>query len=126
MGWEIYPDAMYETLKMMQNDYGNPPVYITENGGPFTDAVAGGSVSDPERIRYIKDYLAKVSDALREGADVRAYFYWSLLDNFEWAEGLSKRFGLVYVDHSTQKRIIKESGYWYRDFIRSQKEGSRS
>ena len=123
MGWEVYPEAMYETLKMMQNEYGNPPVYITENGGPFTDTVTDGAVSDPLRVKYIQDYLEKVYEAMEEGADVRAYFYWSLLDNFEWAEGLSKRFGLIHVDHKTQKRIIKKSGYWYRDFIKKQKGG---
>jgi len=122
MGWEIYPDAMYETLKMIQNNYGNPPVYITENGGPFTDYVVDNEVDDQRRIKYIKDYLSKVHDAMAEGADVRAYFYWSLIDNFEWAEGYSKRFGLIHVDHKTQKRIIKSSGYWYRDFIKSQKK----
>ena len=126
MGWEVYPDAMYETLKMMQDDYGNPPVYITENGGPFTDRVVDGTVADPKRIRYMQDYLEKVRLAIGEGADVRAYFYWSLLDNFEWAEGFSKRFGLIHVDHETQERIIKASGLWYRDLIHAQKRGDQA
>ncbi len=124
MGWEIYPDAMYETLKLIQNEYGNPPVYITENGAPLTDTVADGKVHDPGRIKYIQDYLSKVYDAVNEGADVRGYFYWSLLDNFEWAEGFSKTFGLIHVDRETQQRLIKESGYWYSDFIKSQKKKS--
>ncbi len=121
MGWEVYPDVMYESLKIVQDQYGNPPVYITENGVPYTDTVADGKLRDPKRIEFIRNYLSRARDAIREGADVRGYFYWTLMDNFEWAEGLSKRFGLVYVDFETQERIIKESGYWYRDLVRSKK-----
>jgi beta-glucosidase len=122
MGWEIFPDAMYEALKIVQNEYGNPPVIITENGAPFTDTVTDNQVHDPRRIQYIQDYLSRVHDAVSEGADVRGYFYWSLLDNFEWAEGLSKTFGLIHVNHKTYQRIIKDSGYWYSNFIQSQKK----
>ncbi len=122
MGWEIYPDAIYELLKMVQNEYGNPPVFITENGAAFNDTVADGKIADEKRINFLKGYLRKVHQARIEGVNVRGYFCWSLMDNFEWAEGFAKRFGLIYVDYDTQKRIIKDSGYWYRDFIRMQKD----
>lgn len=117
MGWEVYPDAIYEVLKTVQNDYGNPPVYITENGAAFNDSVMDGKVHDEKRIRFLQGYLEKVNAASREGADVRGYFCWSLMDNFEWAEGSGKRFGLVYVDYETQERIIKDSGYWFKNLI---------
>lgn len=121
MGWEVYPDAIYESLMLLKNDYGNPPVYITENGAAFDDEIAGdGHVPDGLRIDYLAAYMARVADAAREGADVRGYFAWSLMDNFEWAAGRSKRFGLVYVDYPSQRRIIKDSGYWYRDMIAAQ------
>ncbi len=121
MGWEIYPDSIYESLKIVQDTYGNPPVYITENGAPFTDVMTGGRIIDPKRIDYLRRYLGKVYDAYSEGADIRGYFAWSLLDNFEWAEGFQKRFGIVHVDYETLKRTVKDSGYWYRDFITVQK-----
>ncbi len=121
MGWEVYPDVMYESLKLVQDEYGNPPVIITENGAPYTDTVENGRVHDDRRIRFMKDYIGRAHDAFREGADLRGYFYWTLMDNFEWAEGLSKRFGLIHVDFETQERVIKDSGYWYRDLIRSNK-----
>ncbi len=76
-------------------------------------------VHDKKRISYLEEYTAKVAQAIDEGAEVRGYFVWSLLDNFEWAEGYNKRFGIVYVDYETQRRIIKDSGYWYRDFIKA-------
>jgi beta-glucosidase len=120
MGWEIYPDSMLDALRMVQNDYGNPPVIITENGASFADEVVDGRVNDPKRIAFLDAYLRRVQQAMAEGADVRGYFCWSLFDNFEWAEGLSKRFGLIHVDYATQKRTIKQSGYWYRDVIASQ------
>jgi beta-glucosidase len=122
MGWEVYPDCIYESLKVIKDEYGNPPVYVTENGAAFTDEVSNGRVADTKRINYLEKHIAKVSQAYNEGSDVRGYFVWSLMDNFEWAEGLSKRFGLIYVDFNNQQRIIKESGYWYRDFIKSQKK----
>lgn len=119
MGWEVYPAGLFELLLRLKNDYGNPPVYITENGAAFPDVVEGGRVHDPQRQSYLEQHLAVVSAAARVGADVRGYFVWSLLDNFEWAYGYDKRFGLVHVDYDTQERIIKDSGIWYGDLIAS-------
>lgn len=120
MGWEVYPPGIYEVLTRLQREYGNPPVYVTENGAAFTDRVENGRVHDPLRREFLEQYLTQVARAVDAGADVRGYFVWSLLDNFEWAEGYSKRFGIVYVNHRTQARIIKESGFWYRDLIGNQ------
>ncbi|OQY26655.1 MAG: beta-glucosidase, partial [Anaerolineaceae bacterium 4572_5.2] len=113
MGWEVYPPGIYELLMMMKNEYNNPPVYITENGAAFSDTVENGRVHDTLRQTFFEQYLAQVSRAAAEGANVKGYFAWSLLDNFEWAEGYSKRFGIIYVDYASQKRIIKDSGLWY-------------
>ncbi len=121
MGWEVYPPCIYECLKILQNDYGNPPVYITENGAAFDDVAVDGKVNDDKRIDYLAGYLEMVHQAFTEGSDLRGYFAWSLMDNFEWAVGFDKRFGLIHVDYETQKRTIKKSGYWYRDLINKQK-----
>ncbi|PKL40080.1 MAG: beta-glucosidase [Spirochaetae bacterium HGW-Spirochaetae-1] len=121
MGWEVHPPCIYDCLKTIQTEYGNPPVYITENGAAFDDMVTDGKVHDEKRIDYLSGYLAMVRKAMTEGADVRGYFVWSLLDNFEWAAGLGKRFGLVYVDYESQKRIIKDSGRWYSTLISGSK-----
>ena len=115
MGWEVYPKGMYEVLALMKERYGNPPIYVTENGAAFEDRLEDGTVSDPKRVSYLHDYLAEVRRAMEDGADVRGYFVWTLLDNFEWAFGFSKRFGLVHVDFPSQKRTIKESGHWFRE-----------
>ena len=98
-------------------------IYITENGAAYGD-VRGhdGSVLDPERQAYIADHLAAVARAMEDGAPVRGYYVWSLLDNFEWSHGYSKRFGIVFVDYPTLERVPKGSAHWYRDFIASQKE----
>ena len=121
MNWEVYPKSVYEILMMLKEDYGNPPVYVTENGAAFTDIVTDNQVHDEKRISYLKAHLAGVRQALDEGSNCKGYYVWSLMDNFEWAEGFGKRFGLVYVDYATQKRIIKDSGLWYRDLIASQR-----
>lgn len=110
MGWEVYPPSIYESLKIIKDKYNNPPVYVTENGAAFDDVVEDGKVFDTKRADYLDTYLKQVERAHQEGCDVRGYFVWSLLDNFEWAAGLDKRFGLVYVDYDSQKRIIKTSG----------------
>ncbi len=116
MGWEIYPHGIYEILKWLKKSYAGTPIYVTENGGDFADQrVSDGSVADPKRIAFLSRYLKEVRHAIDEGADVRGYFVWSLLDNFEWNHGLAKRFGLVHVDYKTQKRTIKASGHWYRE-----------
>lgn len=118
MGWEVYPPGMAEVLRWLREDYGNPPVFITENGAAFDDKVEDGRVKDPKRIEYFTDYFQEVVNAKMAGSDMRGYFAWSLLDNFEWAAGYSKTFGLIHVDYKTQKRIIKDSGHWYAKLIK--------
>jgi beta-glucosidase len=121
MGWEVYPQGIYECLKMLKDEYNNPPVYITENGAAFDDRpLEDGTVNDPLRVQFLDGYIHKAHQALEEGSNLRGYFVWSLLDNFEWAAGYSKRFGIVYVDYATQKRTVKESGRWYRGLIHAQ------
>ncbi|HVA30243.1 MAG TPA: GH1 family beta-glucosidase [Gaiellaceae bacterium] len=118
MGWEIYPDGIYEVLTRLHRDYDAPPLYVTENGAAFPDLRGDdGRIDDRDRIDYLESYLGAVARAIDEGVPVRGYFVWSLLDNFEWAFGYSKRFGLVYVDFETLQRIPKSSFYWYRDQI---------
>jgi beta-glucosidase len=119
MGWEVHPPALREVLAWLHWDYGNPPVYITENGAAFDDSLSDGAIHDPQRIAYIAAHLLEVQQALRDGADVRGYFVRSLLDAFEWAAGYSKRFGIVHVDRDTQVRTIKSSGLWYARQIRA-------
>jgi beta-glucosidase len=120
MGWPIAPDAFERLLARIRRDYGNPTVYVTENGAAFPDRKRpDGAVPDPHRIRFLSAYLERVHRAITAGSDIRGYFVWSLLDNFEWAHGFSKRFGLVYVDYETQERTIKGSGHWYARVCRS-------
>ena len=116
--WEIYPEGMYETIKMAA-DYGSPcRIMVTENGIPVPDGLDyDGRVRDERRIRYLKSHLAQVRRAIDDGMPVEGYFNWSLLDNFEWALGYGQRFGLVYVDFKTQKRVIKDSGRWFARVI---------
>jgi beta-glucosidase len=119
MGWEVAPDALYELLVRIKRDYGDIPIFITENGSAYDDPVpSNGVVEDPERLAYLRDHLQAVAHAAESGVNVQGYFAWSLLDNFEWENGYEKRFGIVYVDYETQRRIPKQSGLWYRDFIR--------
>jgi beta-glucosidase len=118
MGWEIYPHGIYEVLARLHREYGVGSLYVTENGAAFPD-VRGhdGRIEDPERIDYLAQYLGAVARAIADGIPVHGYFVWSLLDNFEWSHGYSKRFGLLYVDYPTLERIPKSSFYWYRDLI---------
>ncbi|MQS09915.1 GH1 family beta-glucosidase [Streptomyces alkaliphilus] len=119
MGWEIVPEGLTELLLRLQRDYGLPTV-ITENGAAFEDRpAADGSVPDLDRIAYLDDHIRAVARARQRGADVRGYFAWSLMDNFEWAYGYAKRFGIVRVDYDTQRRTVKDSGRWYADTIRA-------
>jgi len=119
MGWEVYPEGLYSLLGRLHFDYDFPAIYITENGAAFKDKVnADGQVDDPERLSYIKRHLQQVRRAIASGIPVKGYFAWSLLDNFEWAYGYAKRFGLVYVDYETQQRIPKASARWYGQVIR--------
>jgi beta-glucosidase len=118
MGWEIYPQGLRDILLRLNERYTLPDVYITENGAAFRDVWDGGEVvSDPRRVEFLQDYLAGIGEAIALGVPLRGYFVWSLMDNFEWAEGYSKRFGVVYVDYPTQKRVLKESGIWYADLL---------
>jgi beta-glucosidase len=121
MGWEVYPDGLYELLTRVHRDYSPGSIYITENGAAFADVLQpDGVVDDPDRIEFLRSYTFAAHRALEEGVPLKGYFVWSLLDNFEWAYGYSKRFGIVYVDYSTQARIVKRSGHWYRAMIEGQ------
>ncbi len=112
--WEVWPKALYDMVMRITRDYNRPVIEITENGCSYGDAPdAEGEVHDARRIAYLQGNLIEVARAIKDGADVRGYHCWSLLDNFEWEEGYRQRFGLVYVDFKTQKRTIKDSGKWY-------------
>lgn len=114
MGWEIWPQCIYDIVMRITKDYDRPAIEITENGCSYGDVPdAHGVINDTRRITYYQQYLWELARAIHDGADVRGYHAWSLLDNFEWAEGLSQRFGIAYVDFKTQKRTIKNSGKWY-------------
>jgi len=113
MDWEVYPEGFHDILTWINDEYDNPPIYITENGAAYSDRRFEDEVHDADRISYLKEYLFQLHRAIEDGCDVRGYFVWSFLDNFEWEYGLSKRFGLVYVDYESQERIMKESGRWY-------------
>ena len=122
MGWEIYPDGLRKVLIDIHRDYKLPPLYITENGMACADEVRAGRVNDQQRIDYVRMHLESIAKAREAGVDVRGYFYWSLMDNFEWESGYSKRFGLIHVDYATQKRTLKQSAHWYRNMIAQQRE----
>nr|ADD25173.1 beta-glucosidase [Thermoanaerobacter ethanolicus] len=118
MGWEISPESLYDLLKRLDREYTKLPMYITENGAAFKDEVTeDGRVHDDERIEYIKEHLKAAAKFIGERGNLKGYFVWSLMDNFEWAHGYSKRFGIVYVDYETQKRILKDSALWYKEVI---------
>lgn len=118
IGWEIEPAALTRLLIQLNERYALPPCYITENGACYNDGPdARGVINDQARIDYLRTHIAAVADAMESGADVRGYFAWSLMDNFEWAEGYTMRFGLTHVDYATQVRTIKQSGHWYRALI---------
>ncbi len=117
MNWEIYPEGIYHVLKLYNEYPGIKKIYITENGAAFHDEPVNGKVNDLKRINFYKGYLQQVLRAKQEGVKVEGYFSWSFTDNFEWAEGYSPRFGLVYVDFENQQRIIKESAYWFKNFL---------
>jgi beta-glucosidase len=119
MGWEIAPEALRVQLLEIAERYPGLPIYITENGAAFPDALDGGRVRDLQRIEYLRDYLGAVLDAIEMGVPVHGYFVWSLLDNFEWALGYSKRFGLVYVDYQTLERHPKDSFHFYGKVART-------
>ncbi|MBB6351484.1 beta-glucosidase [Nonomuraea muscovyensis] len=118
-GWPVVPDGLRELLTGLRDRYGAalPPIYVTENGCSQPDELTPEGVDDQERIAFLRDHIAAMERARAEGVDVRGYFVWSLLDNFEWAEGYHQRFGLVHVDFATQRRTPKASFRWYRDFL---------
>lgn len=123
MGWEIYPEGLTELLLRLHHDYPVPPLYVTENGGAFKDQLAGGKVHDADRTGFIAQHIDAMAQAMRQGVRMEGYMVWSLLDNFEWASGYKKRFGIVHVDYATQRRTLKDSALWYRDFLERQKTG---
>jgi beta-glucosidase len=114
IGWEVWPKALYDMVARITRDYHRPVIEITESGCAYNDSPdATGAIHDGRRISYHREYLAALARSMADGADVRGYHAWSLMDNFEWAEGFSQRFGLAYLDFKTQKRTIKDSGRWY-------------
>ena len=121
MDWEIYPQGLTDLLLLLKRDYpALPPVYITENGGAFKDdKLANGRVQDDDRTDYLRSHIAAVASALQQGVPMAGYMVWSLMDNFEWASGYLKRFGIVHVDYATQARTPKASADWYRDFLKN-------
>ena len=120
MGWEVAPHSLGELLLRLKRDYDLPPIFITENGAAYEDKVVDGRIEDDLRRAYIESHIAAVADVMQQGVDVKGYFVWSLLDNFEWAQGYSKRFGLVHVDYASLKRTVKDSGRWYQALMHAQ------
>jgi len=119
MGWPVVPEGLSELLTRIENDYHPGPMYVTENGSAFEDTVGPDcAIDDVQRRHYLMRHLGALKDAIEGGAPVKGYFAWSLLDNFEWAEGYQRRFGLVHIDYTTQQRRLKNSGKWYRSFLR--------
>jgi beta-glucosidase len=117
MNWEVYPESIYHILKKYDNYPQIKKLIVTENGSAFPDKLIDGKVVDAERTHYLNSHIEQVLRAKNEGVKVDGYFVWTFTDNFEWAEGYVPRFGLVYVDFKTQQRIIKQSGYWYKQFL---------
>jgi beta-glucosidase len=118
MNWEIYPECIYEMLKKFSN-YTSKEIIVTENGAAFPDVVIDNEVNDEQRKNYLQQHIKQVLRAKQEGVNVNGYFVWSFTDNFEWAEGYAPRFGLVHVDFLSQKRTVKASGNWYKQFLKS-------
>lgn len=118
MGWEVAPESLYNVLTWVNTHYDPGSIYITENGAAFPDTVTeDGAVHDPRRTTYYQQYLASAHRAMTDGVPLRGYFAWSLMDNFEWAEGYEQRFGIIYVDYNTQQRILKDTAHWYSRVI---------
>ena len=123
MGWEVHPDSLYHLLKRIEKEYTTIPLYITENGAAYEDEVVDGQVHDEKRQEFLRDHFLAAARFLQEGGNLKGYYVWSLMDNFEWSFGYSKRFGIVYVDYESQERIIKDSAKWYQQLIRSRSLG---
>jgi beta-glucosidase len=123
MGWEVFPDGLANILTRIDREYAPKAMVVTESGAAFNDQWDGdGAVHDQQRVDYLRTHIQTVAHVIRQGVPIKGYIVWSFLDNFEWAEGYRKRFGLVYVDYPTQRRIIKDSGRWYATFVASQRE----
>lgn len=119
LGWPVYPTGLRDMLIRVTKEFGRIPIYIAENGAYFKDSIApDGQVHDPKRVEYLKGFINALHQAIEAGVDARGYFVWTLLDNFEWAKGYEPRFGMVYTDYPTQKRILKDSGKFYADVIK--------
>jgi beta-glucosidase len=122
MGWEVYPDGLLEILVRVHNEYNAPAYYITENGASFPDIVErNGSVHDSRRIAYLESHIEACAQSIEAGVPLKGYFVWSLMDNFEWGMGYSRRFGIIYVDYPTERRILKDSALWYQSWLRNEK-----
>ena len=120
MGWEIVPDAYYDQIMDLKNNYGDPDIYLTENGCAYPDKIdKNGEVQDLDRIDYFQKYLGAVKKAIDHGAKVKSYFAWTFMDNFEWALGFEKRFGIVHVDFKSLKRTPKKSYYFFQKLIKN-------
>jgi beta-glucosidase len=118
MGWEVYPQGFYNTLKNLNDNYAPPAIFVTENGAAYEDTISpDGRIHDEERINYLRQHLDMVGKAIQDGIPLKGYFVWSLLDNFEWAYGYSKRFGIIHVDYATGERRLKDSAYFYMDVV---------
>ena len=118
MGWEVYPDGLRSLLVRLHREYEDPKLYITENGAAYdTGPDHEGRVRDVRRVRFLHAHMLATQQAIDEGANVAGFYVWSLFDNFEWAFGYAKRFGIVYVDYETQQRTLKDSARWYRKTI---------
>ncbi|HEX5855677.1 MAG TPA: family 1 glycosylhydrolase, partial [Thermoanaerobaculia bacterium] len=121
LDWEVYAPGLLDALTWVRSRYGNIPLYVTENGAAFFDPPEAGpdGIADPLRVAYLRNHLRATRKAIARGVDVRGYFAWSFLDNFEWSYGFSKRFGIVHVDFATQRRTPKASARFFADVIRS-------
>jgi beta-glucosidase len=117
MGWDVDPAGLRNVLNRVSRDYVTPPIYLTENGAAYVDEVVDGEVHDPDRAAYVESHLGACLDAIGDGVDLRGYFVWSLLDNFEWAWGYTRRFGIVRVDYDTQERTPKDSAGAYAAIV---------
>ena len=116
--WEIAPEGLGAQLRLLREQYGNPPVYITENGYPIPETPGADPLEDGERIEYLEAHIGEALRSAREGSDLRGFFVWSLLDNFEWHYGNSVRFGLIRVDFASGQRTWRRGASWYRELIR--------
>ena len=118
--WEVYQEGMHELLLRLKNKYDDHRIFVTENGAAYADdVVSGGIIQDDDRVEYLKNHIAAMLQAKKDGCRVEGYYAWSLLDNFEWAWGYSKRFGLFHVDYKTQQRLWKKSSLWYKEFLKN-------